>query len=179
MQILHFNYFRIWTSDTLGNVVFNVFGWPIWNFDQICTSDTWEHYFWSPPFKKYSTCCAYNFDPSSICVFVYLRICSWVTCICATFTEVVFVYMQVRHSGTLFLRSLYHNLSKNITCYISVTLTKTVFVFFAHQILGNIIFEILVPSPFQKYSTCRVYVQLWPKLYLCIYAFVYLYLGNK
>ena len=37
MQILHFNYLCIWTSDTLGNVVFNVLGWPIWNFvDQIC-----------------------------------------------------------------------------------------------------------------------------------------------
>ena len=35
--------------------------------------------------------------------------------LCATFTEVVFVYLQVRHSGTLFLSSSYHNLSKNIT----------------------------------------------------------------
>ena len=32
MQILHFNYLCIWTSDTLGNVVFNVLGCPIWNF---------------------------------------------------------------------------------------------------------------------------------------------------
>ena len=40
---------------------------------------------------------------------------------------------------------------------ISVTLTETVFEYlciciyvFAHQILGNIIFEVLVPSPLQK-----------------------------
>ena len=69
---------------------------------------------------------------------------------------------------------------------ISVTLTETVFVYlciciygFPHQILGNIIFEVLVPSPFQKYSTCCAYVQLWLKLYLCICVFVYLYLGNE
>ena len=34
---------------------------------------------------------------------LYLRICVF-----------VFVYLQVRHPGTLFLRSLYHHLSENI-----------------------------------------------------------------
>ena len=58
---------------------------------------------------------------------------------------------------------------------ISVTLTETVFVYlciciyvFAHQIIGNIIFEVLVPSPFQKYKTFD------PN---CICVFVYLYLS--
>ena len=36
-------------------------------------------------------------------VFAYLCICVF-----------VFVYLQVRHPGTLFLRSLYHHLSENI-----------------------------------------------------------------
>ena len=39
-----------------------------------------------------------------ICVFVYLSICVF-----------VFVYLHVRHLGTLFLRSLYHYIFKNIT----------------------------------------------------------------
>ena len=50
---------------------------------------------------------------------------------------------------------------------------------FADQIFGNIIFEVLVPSTFQKYSTCCAHVQLLPKLYLCICVFVYLYLDNE
>ena len=47
---------------------------------------------------------------------------------------------------------------------------------FASQTTGNIVFEVLLPLPFQKYSTCDVYLQLWPQLYLriCVFVFVYL-----
>ena len=41
--------------------------------------------------------------PLTNAVFAYLCICVF-----------VFVYLQVRHPGTLFLRSLYHHLSENI-----------------------------------------------------------------
>ena len=47
---------------------------------------------------------------------------------------------------------------------------------FASQTPGNIAFEVLLPLTFQKYSTCRVYLQLWPMLYLCICVFVFVYL---
>ena len=41
------------------------------------------------------------------------------------------------------------------------------------------VFEVLVPPPFKKYNTCCAYLLLRLKLYLCICAVVYLYLGNK
>ena len=45
---------------------------------------------------------------------------------------------------------------------------------FASQTPRNIVSEVLLPLPFQKYSTCHVYLQLWPMLYLRICVFVYL-----
>ena len=30
----------------------------------------------------------------------------------------------------------------------------------ARQTIGNIVFEVLLPLPFQKYSTCNVYLQI-------------------
>ena len=45
-----------------------------------------------------------------------------------------------------------------------------------HQTPRNMDFETLVPVPFHKYSTCHVYLQLCPKLYLCICVFVFVYL---
>ena len=66
------------------------------------------------------------------------------------------------------------NLVKNQA---AIKLIQTVFVYlycvFACWRLGNIVFEVLVPFPFQKYSTCWVYLQIWPN---CICVFVYLYL---
>ena len=47
---------------------------------------------------------------------------------------------------------------------------------FASQTPWNIVFEVLLPLPFQKYSTCHVYPQLWPMLYLLICVFVFVYL---
>ena len=78
----------------------------------------------------------------------------------------VFVYLRVRHSGTLILRSSYHYLLKNIAyvgpicnfdpncicVFVLVYLWICGFVC-AHQTLGNINFEMLVPLPFQRYST--------------------------
>ena len=94
----------------------------------------------------------YNFGQGCICVFV-------------------FVYLQVRHQGTLFLRSSYHYLFKNIAHVMSICnfdqCCICVFVYFcicicvfASQTPRNIVFEVLLPLPFQKYSTCYVYLQL-------------------
>ena len=88
------------------------------------------------------------------------------------------MYLYVRHMGTLFLRSSYHCLFKNITYMLVISLTFIesfdsklylsicVFVYlciciyvFAHQILRNIIFKVLIPSTLTEA------------------AFVYLYLG--
>ena len=41
---------------------------------------------------------------------------------------------------------------------------------------GNIIFDILEQSSFQKYATCWVFLALYHMLYLCICIFVFLYL---
>ena len=85
-----------------------------------------------------------------------------------------FLINGYKHSGTLFLRSSYHYLFKNTAhvrgickfdpnC-ICVCICICVFVYlycvFACQRLGNIVFEVLVPFPFQKYSTCWVYLQI-------------------
>ena len=116
----------------------------------------------------YSRCHAYlQLSPNlyfcmflCVCVFVYLCICVF-----------VFVYLQVRHPGTLFLRSSYHYLFKNIAHVMSICnfdqCCICVFVYlcicicvFASQTPGNIVFEVLLPLPFQKYSTCHVHPQL-------------------
>ena len=67
--------------------------------------------------------------------------------------------------GTLFLKSSYHHLFKNIS-YVD-NLTKTVFVYlcicicvFGCQTRGNIVFEVLVRFPFQKYITSWVFLAL-------------------
>ena len=79
-------------------------------------------------------------------------------CIC------VFVNLHVRHPGTLILRSTYHCIFLNIAHAMSICIfTEAVFVYlgiceFAHQILRNIDFEILVPLHFHKYSTCHVHL---------------------
>ena len=115
---------------------------------------------------------------------LYLHICVF-----------VFVYLQVRHQGPLFLRSFYHYLFKNIAhvmciCdfdqyYLCVFVYLCIYIFvFESQTARNIVSEALLPLPFQKYSKCNVYLQLWPMLYLricvfvylCICVFVYLYL---
>ena len=51
-----------------------------------------------------------------------------------------------------------------------------VFFVFVRSANGNIIFDILEQSPFQKYITCWVFLALCHMLYLCIFVFVYLYL---
>ena len=57
------------------------------------------------PSKKYSTCHV----SLQLWPMLYLRICVF-----------VFVYLQVRHPGTLFLRSSYHYLFKNIAHVMSI-----------------------------------------------------------
>ena len=57
--------------------------------------------------------------------------------------------------------------------YLCLCIFTCIFVFVLHT-LRNL--EVLVPLPSKKYSTCHVYLQLWPMLYLRICVFVYLYL---
>ena len=47
---------------------------------------------------------------------------------------------------------------------------------FGHQTLRNINFEIFVPLPFQIYSICRAYMQLYDPNCICVCVFVYLYI---
>ena len=80
----------------------------------IWMSDTWKHCFWDPRTITFFKNIAYvrsicKFDQSCICLLVYLCICIFVyLCI------YVFVYLHIRYSWTLFLRSSYRNLFKNI-----------------------------------------------------------------
>ena len=91
-------------------------------------------------------------------------------CICVF----VFLYLFFWYMGISFLKSLNNPLFKDIPHVGS----------FRHFVIWcicvfacqNIVFEVLVLSHFQKYNTCRVILQNWPKLYLCICLFVYLYL---
>ena len=104
------------------------------------------------PSRKYSTCNVYL----QLWPMLYLHICVF-----------VFVYLQVRHQGPLFLRSSYHYLFKNIAHVMSIRnfdqCCICVFVYlcicicvFASQTPGNIVFEVLVSSPFRKYKVCMV-----------------------
>ena len=47
---------------------------------------------------------------------------------------------------------------------------------FVHSAPGNIIFDILEKSSFQKYTTSWVFLALCHMLYLCICVFVFVYL---
>ena len=97
------------------------------------------------------------------------------------------MYLYFIHSGTLFLRSSYHYLLKNIAHVMSICNFDQccIYVFgylcicvcvFASQTPRNIVSEVLLPLPFKKYGTCHVYLQLWPMLYLRICVFVFEYL---
>ena len=108
------------------------------------------------PFHKYSTCHVYL----QLCPKLYLCICVF-----------VFVYLHVRHLGTLFLRSPCYYHFKNIAHVMSICnfdqCCICVFVYlyicicvFASQTPRNIVSEVLLPLPFQKYSTCSVFLQL-------------------
>ena len=107
---------------------------------------------------------------------LYLHICVF-----------LFVYLQVRHPGALFLTSSYHYLFINIAyvmsicnfnqCCICVFVCSCICTcVFASQAPRKIVFDVLLPLPFQKYNTYHVYLQVRPMLYLCICVFVFVYL---
>ena len=109
-----------------------------------------------------------KFDLNCICVFVYLYFC---ICMSETWEHCF------RSPLTITFSKIYHLIG------LSDHLTQTVFVYlcicicvFASQTPRNIVFEVLLLLPFQKYSTCHVYLQLWPMLYLRISVFVLVYL---
>ena len=115
-----------------------------------------------------------------------MSICSFDQCCICVF---VFVYLQVRHPGTLFMRPSYHYIFKNIAHVMSICKFDQccicIFVYFCLCICKSdtqkFIFEVLLQLPFQKYSTCHVCLQLWPMLYLhhfwgpCIITFQKIY----
>ena len=66
--------------------------------------------------------------------------------------------------------------NSNICCIcVLVCLCICIFVY-ALLTHGNIIFDILEQSSFQKYTTCWVFLALRHMLYLCICVFVFVYL---
>ena len=91
------------------------------------------------------------------------------------------MYLYFIHSGTLFLRSSYHYLLKNIAPVMSICnfdqccICVSVYLYLCiwksdtqeHCFLGP------RTITFWKYSTCHVYLQLWPMLYLHICVFLY------
>ena len=132
----------VFASQTPGNIVFDVLV--------------------SLPFQKHSTCHVYL----QLWPMLYLCICVF-----------VFVYLQVKHPATLFLRSWYHYLFKNIAHVMSICnfdqCCICVFVYlcicicvFASQTPRNIVSEVLLPLPFQKYCTCHVYLHISKNRYL-------------
>ena len=87
------------------------------------------------------------------------------------FCVFVFLYLHVRHLGTLFLKSSYHYLLKNISHVRSIfkfdsnCICRFVYMcicicVFGCQTSGNIVFEVLVRFPFQKYITSWVFLDL-------------------
>ena len=111
-----------------------------------------------------------------ICVFVYLCICVF-----------VFSYLHVWLMGISFLIPLNNSCLKNIphvgSFWHLLILCICVFVYlciciflFACLTRGNIIFDSLEQSCFQKYTICWVFMALCHMLYVCICVFVYLYL---
>ena len=109
----------------------------------------------------------------SYAVFVYLCMC--------------ILYLRVWHMGISFFISLNNPLFKNIPhvrsfwhfviCCICVFVYFVfVFLVFARLTHGNIIFDTLEQSPFQKYTTCLVFLALCHMPYLCICVIGFLYL---
>merc|ERR1711989_8708 len=87
--------------------------------------------------------------------------------------------------GISFLISLNNPLFKNmphvgsfwqfVICCICVFVYLCICIFvFVCLTHGNIIFDILEQSSFQKYTTCWVFLALPHRLYLCICVFVHL-----
>jgi len=110
----------------------------------------------------------------SICVFVYLCIC-------------IFVYAPLTHGNIIFYILELSTFQKYTTWWVFLALRHMlylcicVFVYFCICIFvfallthGNIIFDILEQSSFQKYTTWWVFLALCHMLYLCICVFVYL-----
>ena len=90
-------------------------------------------------------------------IFVYLHICLFVFC--------VFVF-ACQITGNIYKEHLIEDdiLNNVYTIVFFMYLCICVFVYlcicifvFSHHILGNIIFEFLVPSPFQKYQKYRTF----------------------
>ena len=96
----------------------------------------------------------------SVFMYVYMRTCVF-----------VYLYLHFRQLGTLIMRSSYHYIFENISysrhiCNLQY-LCNCVFAYmYLHVRQMDTLFEVLIP--FQKYSTCWAFVQLLPKLYLCI-----------
>ena len=100
-----------------------------------------------------------------ICVFVYLYLC-----ICAFDPwEYHFWY-----PWTILFSKIYHMLGLSGTSSYAVFVYLCICIFvFVRSTHGNMIFDILEQSSFQKYTTCWVF---WHFVICCICVFVYLYL---
>jgi len=118
----------------------------------------------------------WHFVICCICVFVYFCIC-------------IFVFVRLAHMIMIFDILEQSSFQKYTTCWVFLALRHMlylcicVFVYlcicifvFVHSTHGNMIFDILEQSSFQKYTTCCVFLALRHMLYLCICVFVFVYL---
>ena len=111
-------------------------------------------------FQKYATCWVFL----ALLQMLYLFICEFVYlyfCICAFDSweyNLCWVFLALRHMLYLF-----------ICVFVYLCICVFVFACLTH---GNIIFNILEQSPFQKYAICRVFLALCHMLCLCICIFV-------
>ena len=112
----------------------------------------------------------------SYAVFVHLCIC-------------IFVFALLAHGNIIFDILEQSSFQKYTTCWVFLALCHMLYLcicvflylyfcicifVFALLTHGNIIFDILEQSSFQKYTTCWVFLALCHMLYLCICVFVYL-----
>ena len=130
-------------------------------------------------FQKYTTCWVFlalcHMPYLCICVFVYL--CNW-----------IFVFARLTHVNIIFDTYEQSSFQEYTTCWVFLALRHMlylcicVFVYlcicifvFARLTHGNIIFDTLEQSSFQKYAICWVFPALGNALYLCICVFVFVY----
>ena len=156
---------------------------PIWNFDRICICVfvymcvcvfvylylhvrqlgtlflMSSYHFLSENIAYVGHIC--NFDQSSICVFVFLCIC-----ICMSDKS----KLCIRGPRTVTISKIFWILLNTLKKKIVFAYLCICIYVFAHQTLGNIVFEVLVPLPFQKKHILDLSANLTQTVfvYLCI-----------
>ena len=117
-------------------------------------------------FRNFVICC--------ICVFVYLCSCIFVFALLTHGNIILDILEQSsfqKYTTWWVFLAICHMLYLCICVFVYLCICIFVFALLTH---GNIIFDILEQSSFQKYTTWWVFLALCNMLYLCICVFVYL-----